>query len=233
MFDTSVSLLLLHRKIYSDKKTNINGPEFLHLCMNVFKTDEIQLFVNASGWFLSDYSCAFINRYVCTLKFPGACKRLSLAVLTNTAQKMYKPWIYERGRTEQRQGQSTERVPDKNRKPHVEPLSAPDLLTSVKTKKEKKGKKKKTHIALILQWRWHNLPLWSAVCNRVSRLWELSCIKRTNTKTQEDVLSRSVRTTRKIHYLAKKRVILKTKMDKYLIYFIIRPTLQNYKSFLK
>lgn len=146
----------------------------------------------------------------------------------HTAQKMYKPWIYERGRTEQRQGRSTERSLIKTERHMLNRSALRTCSLQLKTKK-----KKKPHIALILQWRWHNLPLWSAVCNRVSGLWELSCIKRTNTKTQEEVLSRSVRTTRKIQYLAKKRVILKTKMDKYLIYFIIRPTLQNYKIFLK
>lgn len=63
----------------------------------------------------------------------------------HTAQKMYKPWIYERGSTQSsKEAWSTGWFPIKTGATHGEPLSAADLLSS-----------DKTHIALILQWLWH------------------------------------------------------------------------------
>lgn len=151
VFDTSVcqSPSSAHKLINTKKKVDCTGLKFLYLCMYACKRDEIQLHV----YFLLDYLCVFIYIYiyihVCVW---GLHASFFGSTYKHTAQKMYEPWIYERGRTEQRRERlkALNGHPIKTGTTHGEPLSAAILLSS-----------DKMHIALILQWLWHNPGLLS------------------------------------------------------------------------
>lgn len=145
---------------------------FLYLCICVCKRDDIQLY----GCFFSillDYLCAFIY---CIHVCPGPARFFLWQHLqTYSTEDVQTLNLWAR---EQRAAKRPEHwmVPDKNGTIHGEPLGTADLLSS-----------DKMHIALILQWLWHNpappsFSLWSIVCHHGSWLWEMSCIKITNTK---------------------------------------------------
>lgn len=95
VFDTSVWQSPSAHKInfitLSNKKKktiDCTGPKFVHLCIYVCKIDDIQL-------------CFVSFAHLGPARFFGSTYK-------HTAQNMYKPWIYEQGRKEQRGGQSTE-----------------------------------------------------------------------------------------------------------------------------
>lgn len=103
-----INLITLGNK--KEKKTiDCTGPNFfffffLYLCICVCKRDDIHLYVFFFFNPIRLFVCVHIL-YTCVW---GLHTSFFGSTYKHTAQKMYKPWIYEQGSKEQRRGRSTE-----------------------------------------------------------------------------------------------------------------------------
>lgn len=136
--------------------------------MYVCRIDEIQLYVICLFLKKRSYLCAFM------LCFWGLHASFFGSTCKHTAQKMYKPWIYERGRAERRRGHGAERPPTRSGR-HMANRSAPQTCSALT---------RCTSLSFFSDYDTTpaSVSLWSTVCHHVSRSWEMSCIKITNTK---------------------------------------------------
>lgn len=148
--------------------------------MYVCKRDEIQLYVVVFLKFLLDYFCALIYTRV-----SGACTPLSLAALTNIQhRRCTNPEFMSEGEQSRRvEARSAEQFPIKTGR-HMVNHSAPQTCSAlIKCASLSFFNDYDTALAFLsLSFSPSLVFLWSMVCHHVSRSWEMSCIKTTNTK---------------------------------------------------